>query len=1637
MTTFTAPDGSEYEFNGTPTQSDIDSIVSFHAQRIASPGYKPPTKKQSVDGRSEAMRALDEIQPNKAIAAPEAAAFDRAVGVGEGLLHGATGLIAAPAAAFDALGKLIGSSVGKGQLPDMGQMEKDFSATAENLMYAPRTKEGQRFTRDYVAPTMDALMGAGVPLAAAHMDFPSASIRMPKAPRGPNVNPLIAEATRRVEEKASKRMPTEQMELDLFDRNIEAVRQKILEEQKGKARGELEGIYRDAQAIEPQRDMFYPEPNAPRYQRPHEQQPLPFERVPVDRPLELTEAQSQAGLPFDITDPKARPIEGAVSDPRLQADLARMQEERQALQGINEDLTNKTEIGPEGQMQREAAQQDLARTQHLTEGDLARAMDDTRITLEEGKRPYTFDQKPVDKSVLRSFGKKQGGQIHPDLLTFGVNRLINYAKDKGMDFIDRRVLSKFVGTFSKETLQRLAKETNDPKSRSRLVWMSPDDFLEYAFNRRRHSKDDLSFNLMAEEKRGPIRTALKTKEGLAKDNAVPLLYIEDGQIVGHEGRHRMDVFKENGLDLIPVELRDLKRRNGEGPQPYNSIISENGKELPKRWQEMDLSGPPAEEVNAAKRVLGKGQKGSIDFEAFKLKKERSAERQELLDESKSNETSMGFKFIKPSEIKKGDVLEYEGKRVTVLGQSGSRMFDVVDSSGRTHFGIQSYELKPYGNLKSVFGKGQQGSWTPFAGREKTPGPVNTKDYKNYEDYIRHFPEELRNEATLMWKESGGKVSLENPTTKNLEKIPGVKDKLDYMLSPENLDYDVAKQKLIGTEDIKSGVLRNNLASQGQMMIQLLKNPLTTWAIGMVKDFATESRIKIRDIDHEIKQKIASVKKVAGENGLIQIMSAMAKGEALPETVSQKAREMYDTLQKVNDQVYDIINTEYKKETGKDLHKRDLYFNHSWDGPWGFEVRVPGEGGKSVLIDVIREKTKKEATKALEWIQKNATDLQLEVSDIKYNADFNRITARGDGGAFGVSMESLINMVSDKSPEASEARKAYRDHFKHQTGVGGYLGNKPWKSPRDNMIEAVDSFIKYTESAISWAYGKKAQRELNKFINDDNINAPNAKLASQEYYNNAFGRHEQMFKGIDNFADILAEKTGRSRGEFYKFVRNNKNFMTLLTLAYNARFLGTQMMQPIQSVIPKMLEITSKTNTGRMNIPGNFLLAMVDTMGGQFTKGSEGNMLWDYARKNHIIDPRIIEHLESFNKVGKGVEYTQNLLSAPNTLVEKYTRFMAFSALYRTARSVGLDKKTALDLAKNQTETTMTSYEVADRPLIYGKAGILGESASSLQTYKHNQWSSVIDYLGQAKKEGNYGSAIAQIGTQLTLAGLIGFYAIDEIEAIWEAIRNFDLATTGGEYVGTMPSIAEAAVNNIPDYITFGGLSGLTGYDLSGSFSAAAVSPHSAAEAIFPLISKEIDIVRSGFKYSLDPTDTEALGVFLNKALPAVGKGVVSEKLLTSDYGDTKAAIRPSVEESFRTAEITDPGKSYYRSQSLGSRPLDVTKQNLLSFKQIKEDKAYREVLHTTQNKIEYLISKKGITNSKEIVKAIEEDAKISDKAKIYFKLGGDEEKLMKSIDAYILSRISSDPYVNQLSDEGNLRDIRIINRFGKTRREAK
>jgi len=130
----------------------------------------------------------------------------------------------------------------------------------------------------------------------------------------------------------------------------------------------------------------------------------------------------------------------------------------------------------------------------------------------------------------------------------------NKIKNPGLETKIERDINNANKPFKQESLDRYTKYDSQEFSEGKTLYMSPDDFLA------------LAAPLFSGDKEVDSYYAEQIKEGNKMDipylNATYNGATGDARIVGHEGRHRAETLRKQGVNLIPVRFR-MVGRDGE------------------------------------------------------------------------------------------------------------------------------------------------------------------------------------------------------------------------------------------------------------------------------------------------------------------------------------------------------------------------------------------------------------------------------------------------------------------------------------------------------------------------------------------------------------------------------------------------------------------------------------------------------------------------------------------------------------------------------------------------------------------------------------------------------------------------------------------------------------------------------------------------------------------------------------------------------------------------------------------------------------------------------------------------------------------------------------------------------------------
>lgn len=514
-----------------------------------------------------------------------------------------------------------------------------------------------------------------------------------------------------------------------------------------------------------------------------------------------------------------------------------------------------------------------------------------------------------------------------------------------------------------------------------------------------------------------------------------------------------------------------------------------------------------------------------------------------------------------------------------------------------------------------------------------------------------------------------------------------------------------------------------------------------------------------------------------------------------------------------------------------------YIASRWTGPWRANIR--DADGK--IVWQIAEHSKGKAKKALEYIM--SREKGLVADDIAYH----------EGKERGESVESsylnMLNLLDPEDPRVKTLQSIHEEyilgktediaaqekHFLKKTGVRGFAGDRPWaKNDAEDMF--VQQF-EYAKNGLKWAEYQKAVDKLRPLLHDPRLqeSQKNNIAYLKEYSKNhlGFGTME-LFNKLDN---AVAKALGVSPASLQSGMGAAKTYFYLSRLGLSIPFTIAQFIQPA---------ITNPAWNSELSARGYWHNPIVTTVQGTLV-GIEA-ATWHYM-KLLGNDPTMVESLmDSVDKdaarwmeangiveINQLADIKRDLrpksvktLAMPFEFTIKHSEVIARSIAFMSyvqhlKQSNAFDLDTAkgraelFQLAEDMTKVSMTDYRSTERAMIFERGGLVGDAAATLHSYQLNNLFQLW-HFGKQFARGNKTPFVNMMFMQLTAAGVLGLWFIDDLDDLWD---NFKKLLPHDEYQKVKNlSIKNFMLENAPDVLSYGGVSKLTGTNIHTRMSAA-------------------------------------------------------------------------------------------------------------------------------------------------------------------------------------------------------------------------
>lgn len=733
-------------------------------------------------------------------------------------------------------------------------------------------------------------------------------------------------------------------------------------------------------------------------------------------------------------------------------------------------------------------------------------------------------------------------------------------------------------------------------------------------------------------------------------------------------------------------------------------------------------------------------------------------------------------------------------------------------------------------------------------------------------------------------------------------VANINPKLADAITPyRNISRDEALSAIKNAPDADSptlGFTANQLKSRGRLGIEKIKNEGVRSSLAHLIGLRDEAGIRANTVlqgDNGIMRNLRKLETLLGEGRAGEVIRQIQEGQFNPEykfNLDPEQMKVKDQIQ----QMFEQTRQEMERITGKPVKQIPNYFPSMFFGPFAVELR----DANGRLVAFVTEKNAKEATRAADAV---IADLAKEGETLtatqpKYRKELQSEAFRNRGG-LAPYFESMMDLLGSDDPLVQRAQqsvqnqvakramdtKKFSQRFERKAGVEGALGERTWKSAKENYRDAKDVLENYVRAFEDW----KANQETAQFLNDvkENTGATNSYNILQNYFDDIRADSGAVDKFTNELATSLARATGRDiSGAAKTGARKTADFMTKIWLGfYNPVAMGQNVLQPVHT-LPKLVELASAGGSKDVITP--FLTGMaqslkdVSSLAGEKLLGKELTETARYMKEQEVIKPGLVES-EGKTKIGHNIEKLG--VSGGLLATEAFARATSFNIFREYLKASGLDEAQAREVAKNLTHEYMVNYESYAKPGILSQGGFAGELMGRLQSFKFNQFTQLANYVESAKRSKNPSAAITSLAVSIGMAGVSGMIGMDIAEGLYGA-----LVSTGAVEPDTKSprqmalDLGGAAAVGIPTAATGKWLSGSLSTNLLGDMSWRNIAP--VVVGAFETLGKTPTLLKMAKEKitgeQLVPESEKAAA--LMAVTPATMRGVLEEKLLTDKEG---------------------------------------------------------------------------------------------------------------------------------------------------------
>lgn len=860
-------------------------------------------------------------------------------------------------------------------------------------------------------------------------------------------------------------------------------------------------------------------------------------------------------------------------------------------------------------------------------------------------------------------------------------------------------------------------------------------------------------------------------------------------------------------------------------------------------------------------------------------------------------------------------------------------------------------------------------------------------------------------------------------------IPNIEERFADII-PDTMPVEEFVTKYKNAPDV--GKKFDQLTASGLYLNLKYNHPLIKRVTDRGKAAVNTSRAIVRDVVHD---SYAPAWRALSNEELIKVHKALDYADRHQMEIdmdSLKAAGWSDKAIQVVRQHQSVMNTvaPLLKETAdiygiKGVQERVGYAAMNLQGDFQKIIRMESTNDKGELVN------------SVVGVLGGRTRRELNAKIARYLQENPRATAGDEFFIGGTSMrenmgfQQLMQRIADNDPAAksfidqlTEAQSAEKylgseKHTKGKKGVVGTTGRDPYKSDLQNARDFAKAQVDYATNVIRW-------NEMSKFVQDAKQamegleGQPNAKQVANNYIDQLMGRGPgEIGRAVDAVENSIGKATGLGTTIGKDTLRAVRKVVGAKLLGLNPMFLATNIIQPFRAS-PEMTQflaskgVSNLDPTGLTNLANAFAKMTKMELGGSVDGITKGAM--EYAQKNHVFSSELFE---TSNRVRKDFGYRfEHVTQVGAQEVERVTRKAMFLSFVEQLHEGGLSPKSGLyEASHNLTDMAMANYN--ERAPIYSQGGSLGESASYLMTYKHNELSRLA-LFARGLPDTPTGRALgANLMAQVATAGAMGVMGYQEADWLVRRIS---------EKMGKPTSLTQMLLEHPNEYaklLAYGPLSTATGVDFTGRLGLD-VMPQSGFDAVMPGITSIGKGVGAAASAITNPTEFNVKNA-VRENVP-LGFAGMADREWFSRPGPGGEEFSINRNTGMKQAERNEADKLI---KSIGGTGVHESAQSKLNWEHQQTDKWY-----DTRRKEAITDMRKAMFTNEGKQRALSGNKDFQDAVKKYVEAQGNMENFDKTIESMAMSLNLSPAEQQRLRDAGS-RSITSIKRLERNSRGTK